>query len=173
MAFDKEILPKVMQAILAHTRDVLDSEAVIGVDGAATFDCDAKKLELHDITAIAGLGGPVSLLIAFSFEGRLLDAIFRRMTEDIVVGDEEKTLYIRDTAAEITNTVLGLCTHELQSIEAAISLSPPVVVEDARYIQRPANAVFASMKIQTEHGFLDVSIVGPRELFDAHMNYTA
>lgn len=171
MSFNKTIIPRVMASILGQTREVLAAEAVIAVDGAETFDCDVTKLQLHDMTVIAGLGGPISLLIAFSFESSLVDALFSRVTADIEVPSGEEDLYRRETAAEIVNTILGLCTSDFQNIEESIALSPPVIIEDARCIHRPKNAVFANMRIRTERGIVSVSFVGPRELFDDHLNY--
>lgn len=171
MAFNQNIIPKVMASTLAQTREVLSAEAVISVDGAETFDCDVMKLQLHDMTVIAGLGGPISLLIAFSFDSSLVDALYHRVTADIEVPPGEEDLYKRETAAEIVNTILGLCTCDFQNIEESIALSPPVIIEDARCIHRPKNAVFASMRIRTEKGIVSVSFIGPRELFDDHLNY--
>lgn len=171
MSFNKTIIPRVMASILGQTREVLAAEAVISVEGAETFDCDVSKLQLHDMTAIAGLGGPISLLIAFSFENELVEALFSRITADIEVPAGEEDLYRRETVAEMVNTILGLCTTDLQNIEESIALSPPVIIEDARCIHRPKNAVFASMRIRTEKGKVSVSFVGPRELFDDRLNY--
>ena len=173
MTFNKTIIPKVMASILARTRKVLHSEAVLEVLGAEAFDCDVAKRQLHDLTAIAGLGGPISLLIAFSFDASLIEAIYQRITSDIEVPDGEEALYRRETAAEIVNTILGLCTSDFQEIEQTIALSPPVILEDARCIHRPKNAVFASMRVRTERGIVTISFVGPRELFDDHLNYQA
>ena len=171
MTFNKTIIPRVMASILGQTREVLAAEAVITVEGAETFDCDVRRLQLHDMTVIAGLGGPISLLIAFSFERSLIESIFERVTADIEVPGDETDLYRREAVAEIVNTILGLCTADLQNIEESIALSPPVILEDARCIHRPKNAVFASMRIRTEKGIVSVSFVGPRELFDDQLNY--
>ncbi|MGE5503068.1 MAG: chemotaxis protein CheX [Actinomycetota bacterium] len=169
--FDKTIIPTVLDSVLERARSVLESEAGVTVLGAEAIHCDARKLQLHDLTAIAGLGGPISLLIAFSFERSLLDTIFARVAADIEVPEQEADLYVRDAAAETVNTILGLCTADFQNMEKSIALSPPVIVEDARCIHRPKNAVFASMRVRTSAGSLGVGIVGPRELFDEWLNY--
>jgi CheY-specific phosphatase CheX len=169
--FDKAIIPKVMDSILERTRFVLECEAGVRVAGAESIHCDARKLQLHDLTAIAGLGGPISLLIAFSFERSLLETIFARVAADIEVPLQEVDLYVRDAAAETVNTILGLCTADFENMANSIALSPPVLIEDARCIHRPKNAVFASMRVRTSDGCLSVGIVGPRELFDEWLNY--
>ncbi len=171
MKFDKSIIPGMMQSILTQTRSVLEQEAGLVVEGAEAVECDVKRLQLQDVTAIAGLGGPISLLIAFSFERRLLQAIFERVTRGIEVAPDEVDMHVRDAAAETVNTILGLCTADFQNIERSVSLSPPVILDDARCIHRPKNAVFASMRIRTGRGYLGVGLVGPRDLFDDRLNY--
>jgi CheY-specific phosphatase CheX len=162
-----------MDSVLARTRMVLAEEADVILEEAESFRCDANELHLQDMTAIAGLGGPISLLIAFSFELRLLDAIFEQITQGITVTEDERPLLIRDTAAEMVNTILGRCTADIQIINQSITLSPPVIVEDARCIHRPKNAVFASMRVRTDKGYVSVGILAPREMFDDQLNFQA
>jgi len=169
MGLDTNIIPLMMDSILERTRAVLASETGLTVTGIERIDGDADRLELHDITAIVGLGGPLSLLVAFSFENPLLDAMFRRFTADIEVPEDEIDLYMRETAAEIVNTILGLCTTDAHQ-DQIIRLSPPLIVDDARGISRPKNAVFASMCIHTAQGCVDVSIITPRELIDRDLD---
>ena len=160
-----------MDAILSRSRSVLASETALSVNGVEASSQNPSQLILHDTTAIAGLGGPVGLLIAFSFEKNLLDAIFERFTDDIDVPDDEIPIYRREAAAEIINIILGHCTMDMKYVDQTITLSPPVVVDQAKSIRRPKDAVFANMRIATDEGNLDVSIVGPKQLFDEKMNY--
>jgi CheY-specific phosphatase CheX len=164
-------IAKVMGAIVSRTREVLAIEAELGIAGIEAIERTTSKLDLHDITAIAGMGGSVGLLVAFSFQRGLLDVLYRSVTSTFTVPEDEVDLYVRETAAEIVNTILGLCTSDLQTPNQAITLSPPVIIDEARCIQRPNDAVFASMRIVTVHGAVDVGLVGPRELFDAKINY--
>jgi CheY-specific phosphatase CheX len=173
MSFNKTIIPRVMDSILSQTRRVLLSEAALEVLDTESLDCDVDNLQLHDLTAIAGLGGPISLLIAFSFERSLIEAITQGFTADIGIPEGEEAFYRRETAGEIVNTILGLCTSDFHEIEQTIALSPPVILEDARCIHRPRNAVFASMRLRTASGIVTTSLVGPREMFDDHLNCLA
>ncbi len=170
MSFEPAIIPRLMQSVLKRTRSVLGTDMAVVVTGAHAQDCGLTALDLHDTTAIAGLSGPVQLLIAFSFSAQLLEVLFERFTADIRIPDDERDLHLRETAAELANIVLGRCTADLQIVDRAIVLTPPVVIDGARRILRPKHAVFASMRIDTEHGHLDVSFVGPPELFDSQLN---
>lgn len=171
MEFDKSLIPAVLGSVLLHSRKVLEEEAGIEVEAAERMQFNSETLVLQDITAIAGLGGPIGLLIAFSFEHSTLDAIYARMTEGLDIAEAEREAYRRDAAAETVNTILGACTADFQSLEKSITLSPPVIVEDARRIHRPKNAVFASMRLCTDKGHVGIGLVGPREMFDEHLNY--
>lgn len=167
---ESNIVSVMMAAILERTRAVLASETGLTVTGSEPVRGDVDRLQLKDITAIVGLGGPISLLVAFSFQRNLLEVMYQRFTADIEVPPEEGDLYRRETAAEIVNTILGLCTTDAQVKDQAILLSPPIIVDDARGISRPKNAVFASMCIGTEQGCVDVSVITPREVFDQDLN---
>ena len=169
--FDRTVLPRTMASILARTRAFLASEAVIGVETAEGLDCDLDNLRLYDVTAVAGLGEGVDLLVAFSFENGLLDVLFEHIAADIVVAESEVAHFRRETAAEVTNIILGLCTADLQNGDEVISLSPPQVIEGERSIRRPRHAVFAAMAIHTSRGCLDVKLIGPRDLFDERLNH--
>ena len=160
-----------MGAIQAQIRTVLAAEAGLEVLGDERFDFKAKTLRLHDMTAIASLGGTISVLVAFSFDLGLIEAICARVTAGLDIPEGEEHLYLRETAAETANTILGLCTTDLGGHENPIPLSPPVIIEDARSIHRPRMAVFATMEARTERGALTVSVVGPHDLFDDYLNF--
>lgn len=160
-----------MFSILHQTSAVLVGEGVARIDGFDVHEVGQDSVKLHDITAVAGFGLPVGLLIAFSFDQTLLGDILDKATGALPVPDDERELYLRETAAEVVNTVLGLCTADFELREVAISLSPPVVMEGARDIQRRGDAVFASMEILTDKGAVSVNLFGPRHLFDDRLNY--
>lgn len=160
-----------MTSALDRTRKFFKEELGIEIASATPSIGDVKTLALHDITAIIGVGGAVNLLIAFSFSRSLRDKLLAKFTSDLVVPPEQKGLYARETAAEIVNIVMGHCTIDLQSLDGAITLSPPVIIEKAKSIRRPKNAVFANLRIETEFGCADINFVGPRGLFDEYLNY--
>lgn len=170
MAFDKGVIPRLMDAVFGRTRAFLEQETNIIVNRAVPSQGDVDMLFLHDMTAIVGLGGHVNALIAFSFEQRLLEAIFAAYTADIEVPENDRELYMRETSAEVVNIIAGHCTTDAARHNHLISLSPPIILQEARHIARPKSAVFASMRLETLQGVIDVSFVGPRELFDEHLN---
>ena len=51
-----------------------------------------------------------------------------------------------------------------------VTLSPPVLMVGARTIQGRDESTIAALKIVFPEGALDVAFVGPRILFDDHLN---
>ncbi len=160
-----------MYSILQQTSAVLTGEGLARIDGFDVHDVGAEAVNLHDITAVAGFGVPVGLLVAFSFDQTLLGGILDKTTAALPIPEEERQLYLRETAAEVVNTVLGLCTADFQLRETVVSLSPPVVMEGARCIPQRGDALLASMDIHTDKGAVSINLFGPHELFDDCLNY--
>lgn len=169
----KKWINEVIGSILARTRSYFDEEFGIkvieldpGLDKGKT-----DTLDIHGLTAVVGVGGPVSLLIAFSFEEHLVDVLYTRMTADIEVPAGEEEQYRGSVAAEIINTIIGNCTADLQQRDHAISLTPPMILDHVKHIHRMQNVVFVNRSLKTEYGCVDINLVGPGELFDNSLNY--
>ena len=78
---------------------------------------------------------------------------------------------MRETASEVVNVIVGNCTAELARRGDTVTLSPPVLALGARTIQgRPKTAV-ATLTLKYPEGALDVVFVGPKLLFDDHLNF--
>ena len=167
----KKLIADVVASTLARTRSYFEEEFGIGVTDVSQDHGDIEMLEIHDLTAIVGVGGRVNLLVAFSFEQRLVDALYERMTADIDVPAGEEDLYRGSAAAEIVNTIIGNCTADFQQRDHGIALTPPVILDKAKHIQRMKNAVFMSRALDTAFGRVDINLVGPTELFDGNLDY--
>jgi CheY-like chemotaxis protein/CheY-specific phosphatase CheX len=170
MGAGREIIHGIMDAISSRTRAVLASEASLNVLDVKISGGEPSELVLHDITAIASMENPIGLRVAFSFERDLLAEIFSKFTSDIDVPQGDSDRYARDVAAEILNIVLGLCTMDDPCKGQRVALSSPVVIDGPRNIRRPNDAVFSCMRISTDHGGMDVSVVGPKDMFDKALN---
>lgn len=168
---EKQLIRKVVAALLARTCSYLAEEFGVEVSEVSRDRGDIELLAIYDLTAIVGVGGPVNLLVAFSFERKLADVLYERMTEGIEVESGEEDLYRGSVVAEIVNTVIGNCTADFQQAGQSISLTPPVVLDQAKRIQRMKNATFISRTVHTDFGCLDINLVGPTELFDDKLDY--
>lgn len=162
---------QVIASTLERTSSYFEEEFEITVTDISQDRGSIEGLDIHGLTAIVGVGGPVSLLVAFSFERSLVDALFERMTADIEVPAGEEELYRGSVVGEIINTIIGNCTAELQQFDQAISLTPPMILDSVKHVHRMKNAVFISRSLKTKFGFVDINLVGPGELFDSSLNY--
>jgi len=171
MGVDTDVMPKIMQSALDRTSAFLEQEMGITIASATPSMGKIDLLALRDITAIVGVGGSVNLLLAFSFQRRLLDELTAKFTEGLTFPDEERDLYLEDAAAEVVNIIAGHCTIDLADPDVIISLSPPVIVNEAKSIRRPNKGVFACLCLETKFGFVDINFIGPREIFDERLNY--
>ena len=165
-------LMQIMESIISKTRDYFDREfhiKMIGVDsGVGGLD----TLVLKDITAIIGMGGAVNLLIAMSFDKGMINALFDRMTADINIQPDEIVKFRKATAGEVVNTILGHCTGDLQGLDRlGITMTPPVIIDEAKNIHRSKDAMFYTQSMHTEFGHVDINLVGPRELFNIYLEY--
>jgi CheY-specific phosphatase CheX len=130
-----------------------------------------KERVLRDITAIVGVGSKAGLYIAFSYDDALIRALAAIYTAGLPVGPGEEELYVRETASDIVNVIVGNITAELATRGEVITLSPPVLVGGARTIQGHRDATVAVLTLNFAHGALDVEFVGPKCLFDEQLNY--
>ncbi|MGD2134105.1 MAG: chemotaxis protein CheX [Maricaulaceae bacterium] len=132
----------------------------------------ADQFDLRAVTAIIGVGASAGLYIAFTYDDALIRMIMRRYTAELTVAPEDEDLYVRETASDIVNVIVGNCTADLATRGGTITLSPPVLVEGARTIKGRPEATVAVHTIAFDDGELDIAFVGPKALFDERLNYT-
>jgi len=163
---------QVMQSAIVRTRNYLETEYSISVTEVDSGTGDLDSLVLLDMTTIIGIGGRINLLIAFSFQDGLVNALYQRMTDDFEVQPEEVEMYREATIGEVVNTILGHCTIDLQKLDRqGISMTPPIVLDRAKTIRRMKHSVFYTQGLNTIFGRMNISLVGPRELFNTHLDY--
>jgi len=160
-----------INSLVNRTKHYLASQAGIDVTEARRATGNLDQLKLQQSTAIVGVGGHIGLLIAFSFPQALVDVLYDRLTANIDVPAGEEALYRRETVTEIVNIIIGNCTADFSTDGERISMSPPILLEEAKHIHRIKDAIFDSILLVTAHGCFDINLVGPREIFDAHLNY--
>ncbi len=132
---------------------------------------DVNRLDLRELTSIVVVGGPVDMIVAFSFDGALLEQLFKIYVADLTIENHEREIYIGETAGDIINTVIGNLTADINPGGRAITFSPPVIVTGARSLLRYKEARFYTVSLETAYGALVVNIIGPKQLFDKYLNY--
>ena len=171
MEHDHSKIAGLISIVSTGTQNYLQTTHGIACSNPALLDGDFDALApIKGITAIVGMGGPISMLVAVSFEQELLNHLFVRETEGLDIPEAERDTYVREMAAEIVNIILGNCTADLEESvkdgqnKTKISMSPPVVILDVDRIHRSQSAAFTSVSLKTMFGRFAISIVGPREL---------
>lgn len=158
-------------SLAGRTRDYLAAETGIAVGEVGAASENVDQLRLRDITAVIGVGGNVGMLVAFSFPMALADVLYRRLTAGIEVPPGQEADFREATITEIANIIVGHCTADFTEDGAAVAISPPVLIQDAKSINRMNKARFGTVQISTPQGDFDIHLIGPRGMFDDEMNY--
>lgn len=159
-----------INSLASRTKTYLASQAGIDVTEARLVTGKRDRLELQQSTAIIGVGGSIGLLIAFSFPQGIVDILYDRLTANIAVPAGDEALYRRASVTETANIIVGNCTADFSINGERIAISPPILLEETKYIHRMKNATFDSISMVTAYGCFDINLVGPRDMFDAHLN---
>ena len=170
MTCDPKHFPKAMAAVLRRAKAYLQDELHLGIHHTRSSMGPINTLTLRALTAVVCTGGPVRLMIAFSFDRQLLERLRELATLDFVVEPHERELFLRETAAETANFILGHATADLAEDGSHVTLSPPVIISAGRRIHRPKKAMFATLELATAFGIIDIDFIGPPEMFDRHLN---
>ncbi len=126
---------------------------------------NAKKLELRYLTSLLVLEGSFRLYLAFSFEKPLIEHAFKVYAEDIEVSEDEWNAYMEETAGDIINIVVGNATATLRGGPVA-TLSPPVVISEARSIFRHKETQLCTVCLDTDFGKMDICCIASKEFFN-------
>ena len=160
----------IMACVLEHTRQHFEDELGIAFLATTTLsEGTIDALALRHLTAIISVGGPVSVLAAFSFDRSLAAFLLEVETAGLPMTEDERPQFLLDTVAETINIVLGHSTADLTEAGNPVVLSAPVVLEDGGRLHRPKGAIFTCVTHQTAHGQLDVDFILPRYLFDDNL----
>ena len=170
IVLDREIaavVKVVEQRTLAFLKEQLDL-SIVKINRRIHHE---ETVVLRDMTAIVGVGSGKGLYIAYSYDESLIRAMTARYTAELSIPPEEEALYMRETASDVVNVIVGNCTAELARQGEVVSLSPPVLALGARTIQGRPKTAIATLTLKYPQGCADVVFVGPKLLFDDHLNY--
>ena len=162
---------RLVEFVCERTTNFFESEIDITVETLSFNFSNVSRLELDHLTSIMAVDGPIAVMFAMTFDKKLSESLFQSYTADLDVPSDEKELYMEETVSDIINIVLGNSLSRFEIKQAPISLSPPVVITEAKRISRHKNALFYTADLKTSHGCLQVFCVGPKELFDIQLNY--
>ncbi len=163
---------RVMQSVINKSRTYFNDEYGIGIIETTSNSGDLNSLTLLDMTAIMGIGGDINLLVAFSFDYSQINFLYERMTADFEVKSDEVNTFREAAAGEVVNTILGHCTADFPKTNGrVVTLTPPIIIEHVKHIHRMKDAMFHTQTLKTDHGRMDVNLVGPCEFFISNLEY--
>ena len=160
-----------MDRVVTRTKSFLSDELETNVLSSRFQLQNVTKIDLRELSSIVVVGGPVNMIVAFSFDHGLIERLFKIYTDDIDVEEGERDLFHGETAGDIINTVIGNVTADIKKNGGALTFSPPVILSGARSLLRHRDAKFYAASMDTEYGALAVNVIGPPELFDQYLNY--
>ena len=130
-----------------------------------------EPVSLRAITAIVGIGSGDGVFIAYSYDESLIRLMTSRFTAELSVQPDEEALYMRETASEVVNIIVGNSTADLARRGQTVNLSPPMLAIGARIIQGRPGTANAVLNLDFDQGAMDIAFVGPKLLFDEYLNY--
>ena len=106
----------VVKVVERRTIDFLCDELKLVVKDIGRYLHNEQSVKLRDVTAIVGVGSRTGLYIAYSYDASLLHAMMVRYTAELTIAPEEEALYMRETASEVVNVIVGNCTASISSM---------------------------------------------------------
>ncbi|SCA55542.1 hypothetical protein MTBPR1_100183 [Candidatus Terasakiella magnetica] len=167
----KAQIERMMYVITQHAEDFLSSQTETVVKKCDYCLENKEFINLKPLTSFVSLGGNIESIIAFSFDENLIAHLTKMFTADIDIEDEEFELYIRETAGEAVNTIVGHSTAELAPPRHVISLTPPETIYGKKKVLGGEFSKFFSVTLTTEFGIMDIDFILPKESFDNKLNF--
>ncbi len=155
-----------IQAVARRSVSFLQTEMHLEVEEVARQPQCVSRLVLRDTTAMVSVGGNMGVYIALSFDAPALHHIFQAYTQGLDLPPEQEAMYIEETAADVVNTIVGNALSEAPDGATAISLTPPVVMSQAKSLICHKNAYFYLSDLRTPLGVVSIMYIGPKALFD-------
>src|SRR5258708_36268368 len=109
---DQEITA-VMKVVEQRTIAFLKEQLDLSVEKISRRLHHEESVVLREMTAIVGVGSRKGLYIAYSYDESLIRAMTARYAAELSFPPEQEGLYMRETASDVVNIIVGNCTAEL------------------------------------------------------------
>ncbi len=157
-----------MEVIVERTKAFLAEEGAIAELSDAIGFLESQSLVLKSMTAILTVEDGAKMVLAFSFDRELIDRLFEQYSLGIEIPEDEKEMYVEETAGDMINIVVGNVLARFQQPGIAFKISTPLIINEAKSISKYKNTRFYSAQINTEAGSMMVYCVTPGELYNKH-----
>jgi CheY-specific phosphatase CheX len=168
---DDDELIAVMEIVEQRTVSFMREHLTMVTGGTDHRLHHAEGFTLRAMTAIISVGSETGFYIAFSYDEKLIQAVFRRYTAELSIAPEQEGFYVKETAADIINVIIGNCTADLAKQGNLIKLSPPIVMVGGGKIYGRQDATVAALTLPFDEGALDLAFVGPKQLLGLHLDF--
>jgi len=156
---------RLFDAVVSRSVTYLTDEIGMAVERTDDGPQNDKCVTLRHMTSLISVGFQMGVHIAFSYDESLIRDIFKIYTQDLEVDPDEDVSYMEETAGDMINTVIGNALTGIGGSGSAISITPPVVLSQARRITRHKDAYFCTADIRTPSGILTILCIGPSQLY--------
>lgn len=164
----------VTEAAALRATSYLSSDFGLEVTEATSEPLPLEEIELTGLTSVIGVAGNLDVYIAFCFQEELLNFIYERMIQGILVTPEEEITLKESVANEVINIVVGRATAEFQKLEdGVVNITPPHLIKLIKTVPRLKDAIFLKRTLITQAGKLGIVILAPKELFTIQLDYKA
>ncbi len=158
LSYEKQVLSPIAQRLESH----LQSDLGIPVSQRSDLDAPAR-ITLKHTTVSIGLAGSARMLFVLSYDLSLIEALTRAFAMGEVAPEEIEEVQ-ESVASEVANIVLGNSIPNFPDGGKGITMTPPLVIWQARTISVGSDAKIATTLFETDHGAMAANIIWPHEL---------
>ena len=168
---DRELLHQLIESVTRRSVDYLRNEANLDVNQVKNILQGIKSLTLRDLTSLVSVGGQLGMYIAFSFDIKVIRRIFAMYTAGLDISEDMESAYIEETASDVVNMIIGNSLGDLPNNGQAISMTPPLVISEAKSVSRHKDAYLYMSELSVEEGMVSILYIGPKKLFDENLDF--
>ena len=154
----------VIKPIIKRAKSFLEEDMKIPILEHKVEIINSEHLLLKKNTAMIGTGGNIKIIITIGYDDEVLEKLVEAFSYGEVFKDEELEAIRESVSCEVANIVVGnAITNPLN--ESILSITPPVLIYEAKSLAKYKNSIIVTATIKTEFGEVQVSAIGPKELF--------
>lgn len=155
--------------ILERSKEFLKNDMGIEVLNDNSEIVDSKHIVLKEDTVFIGTGGSVQLFITMGYDKELLEKLVDVFYVGTFSNGEEYIEIKESVASEIANIVIGNAIKNPVD-NSIINITPPILIHDAKSLTRHKNSIILKTDINTKFGSIQITVIGPQELFLEKLN---
>jgi len=154
----------ILDALILQSKLFLNGDMGINIEDVKTDEVDINKLQLKDYTSMVGTGGSLNILIVITYQQSLLDYLMEQFLEGEEVSEDERQDYLDSVSGEVINTIIGLALPTFPNRGKGVTITPPIMINDASHITKNKNSEIISANIVTDQGEMSIGAVGPVDI---------